>query len=77
MVVVLYGGFWSWAGYFGDHGAFFIWPVIVAAALLGLWLLLLIVEDRLQKEFAEEMIKLPDPPSTSGAANPDDFKDWS
>jgi hypothetical protein len=39
-------------------------------------LVLLIVGGVVYRRLREEMTILPDPPNTSGAANPDDFKDW-
>jgi hypothetical protein len=76
--LVLYGGVWSWFGYFGDHGAFFTWPIIV---LVVFFLLLWVhrrASDNRQKEYAERMRnEFPEPPNmTAGPSNLRDFEDW-
>jgi uncharacterized membrane protein len=76
-VLVLFGGGWAWTGYFGNHGAFIIWPLIVGVVFFALLIAHGLAADKRRKEYAEAMTELPDPPSASGAANPDDFKGWS
>ncbi len=75
-VLVLFGGGWAWTGYFGDHGAFILWPVIVAVVFFALLVAHGLAADKRRKEYNEEMTKLPDMVNHSGAADPDDFEDW-
>jgi len=74
--VVLVGGVWSWVGYFGDHGAFFAWPLVVGFLFLLLLALAWWGEDRRKKKRAEELMTIPDVVDHSGPADLDDFDDW-
>jgi hypothetical protein len=77
IVAVILGGGWSWVHYFAGHGAFLIWPIVVAVAVLALALLRAVVVDRQNRERAEELREMPPPPDTGGGpAKKSDFKDW-
>ena len=77
-LLVLVGGVWSWFGYFMDHGAFYVWPVIVATVLMVLILVRFLALDRRRKAYGDELRKdFPDPPNKdAGPADVRDFKDW-
>ena len=77
IVAVILGGGWSWVHYFTGHGAFLIWPIVVAVAVLALALLRAVVVDRQNRERAEELREMPPPPDTGGGpATRSDFEDW-
>ena len=75
-LAVLIGGAWSWFRYFGDHGGFLIWPIVVSLVVIALVLVRALVLDRQQKERAEKMRQFPAPPDLGGPAKKSDFKDW-
>lgn len=71
--LILEGGFWAWFSYFGDHGAFITWPIIVAVLLLAIWIAGASVEDRLSKLYAETIANRPLPKPGSAEASGDDW----
>src|ERR1022692_3543939 len=75
-LAVLIGGAWSWFRYFGDHGAFLIWPIVVSLVVIALVLVRALVVDRQRRESAEGLREFPAPPGSGGPASKKDFKDW-
>jgi len=75
-IIVIVGGLWLWWAYFGRHHASIIWLVIVAGAVVALITLRQKAERHWKEQRRDELTKMPDPPSASGASNPKDFKDW-
>jgi hypothetical protein len=60
-IVVLYGGVWSWFSYFGNHGAFFIWPVIVGVVFFGLLFAHGLAAEHRTKRYAAALRDAPPP----------------
>ena len=75
-VVVLFGGGWAWTGYFGNHGAFIIWPVIVAVVFFALLIAHGLAAEKRQKEYAEWLRQAapPLPEQTSGEPSDDELR---
>jgi len=75
-ILALYGGGWAWTGYFGNHGAFIIWPVIVGVVVVALLLAHGLAAEKRQKEYAawlrESTPPLPEP--TSGEPSDDELR---
>ena len=66
----------AWFGYFGDHGGFLIWPLVVAAVVIVFLLVRASAVDRQRMERADELRTFPAPPGSGGPASKKDFKDW-
>jgi hypothetical protein len=69
-------GFWAWRGYFAEHGAFIIWPVI---CFVVFWALIIAhgrAGEKRKKEYAawlrESTPPLPEP--TSGEPSDDELR---
>jgi hypothetical protein len=73
--VILIGGVWAWVGYFGDHHAFFAWPIVVFVVFMGVLIWRGLAEDRHKKEEAERLLEDEDRTPVFGdaeEATPDD-----
>ena len=77
--LILIGGVWAWVGYFGDHNAFFAWPVVVVVVFFAVLFWRAFAEDRHKREEAERMRgDFPEPPNNKGGpADLKDFADWT
>lgn len=75
-VVVLFGGGWAWTGYFGNHGAFIIWPVIVGVVFFALLIAHGLAAEKRAKRYAEWLREAapPLPEPTSGEPSDDELR---
>jgi len=74
--LVMVGGALAWFGWFGNHGAFFAWPLLVVAVLAVLVVPRLFILERQKRERAEEERQFDDLPQHGGPASKGDFSDW-
>jgi len=63
--LVPFVGFWAWTGYFAEHGAFILWPVICFVAFWALIIAHGRAAEKRQKEYAEAVRDAPLPPPTT------------